>query len=78
MKNTNKPYKQNEKWQTIASFECRNLELVQFVPVTNWKAKGTQGDGDTEFDDIDLSGDPDWAGYDEGADASVGVYEFKS
>ena len=30
------------------------------------------------FDDIDLSGEPDWVGYDEKANRAVGVYEFKS
>ena len=52
--------------------------MTEFVPATFFKARGTNGDGDTIFDDIDLSGDPDWAGYDDGAEDAVGVYEFKS
>ncbi len=36
------------------------------------------GDGDTEFEDIDLGNEPDWAGYDERAEDSVGIYELKS
>ena len=42
------------------------------------KARGTGGDGDTVFDDIDLANEPDWAGYDEGADEAVSVMEFQS
>ena len=42
------------------------------------KATGTENDGDTEFDDIDLANDTDWAGYDERGDCPVGVYEFKT
>ena len=72
------PYKKSEQWQTIAKFECRNIELVQFVAGNQMKATGTENDGDTEFDDIDLANEPDWAGYDEGGDCAVGVYEFKS
>ena len=76
--NTLKPYSKSEQFQTIASFECRNLEIVAFVAGNQMKATGTQGDGDTEFDDIDLANEPDWAGFDEGGDCAVGVYQFKS
>ena len=78
LKNTWKPYSKNEEWQTVAAFECRNIEILDFVPTNLFKARGSQGDQDTTFDDIDLSQDPDWAGYDEDADCAVGVYEFKS
>ncbi len=77
-KNTWKPYTANEQFQTVAAFECRNIEILDFVPSNNFKARGDQGDGETVFDDIDLSEDPDWAGFDEDADCAVGVYEFKS
>ena len=59
-------------------FECRNIEILEFVAGNQMKANGTENDGDTEFDDIDLANEPDWAGYDEKGDCSVGVYEFKS
>ena len=75
--NTWKTYSKSEQWQTIASFECRNMELVEFNPGM-MKAQGTGNDGDTHFDDVDLSKETDWAGFDEGADQAVGVYEFKS
>ena len=71
-------YTKSEQWQTICKFECRNIELVEFIPGNEMKAHGTENDGDTEFDDIDLATETDWAGYDEGGDCAVGVYEFKS
>ena len=72
-------YTDSENWQTLATFECRNIEIAEFIPTTLFKAQGTGGDGETIFDDIDLGGeDHDWAGYDEGGDCAVGVYEFKS
>ena len=78
--NSLKPYTQQgqETFQTIAAFECRNIELIEFVPGNAFKAQGSEGDQDTMFDEIDLSQEPDWAGYDEENDCSVGVYEFKS
>ena len=56
------------------------MELESFVPEGFFKARGTGGDGETVFDEIDLGNEPDWAGYDEdvNADCCVGVYEFKS
>ena len=76
--NSIKKYTKSEEFQTIAMFECRNLEILEFVAGNQMKANGTENDGDTEFDDIDLANEPDWAGYDEKGDCSVGVYEFKS
>ena len=76
--NSIKVYDKNEQFQTIASFECRNLELIKFESSANWKATGTEGDGETEFDDIDLANEPDWAGFDEDGDCAVGIYDFKS
>ena len=76
--NSLRQYSKNEQWQTIAIFECRNIEITRFVPGNQMKAEGTGGDGDSFFDDIDLSTEPDWAGYDESADCAVGVYDFKS
>ncbi|TNV72564.1 hypothetical protein FGO68_gene12596 [Halteria grandinella] len=71
-----KTYENSGSWQTIARFECRGVELVDFKAGNGWLAFGTASE-DTEFGEIDLS-EGDWAGYDEAGDASVGVYEFKS
>ena len=54
------------------------MELVKFNSSSNWKATGTEGDGETEFDEIDLANEPDWAGFDEAGDCAVGVYDFKT
>ena len=72
---------QNEEWHTIAKFECRGLEPVEFFPGTGFSALssvsetvfGTQGGKE----EIDLS-EGDWAEYDEEAGEAVGIYEFKS
>ena len=76
--NSIKPYTKSEQWQTIAVFECRNIEITEFVAGNEMKAQGSENDGDTIFDEIDLANEPDWAGYDEKGDCAVGVYEFKS
>ena len=77
-KNTMKGYSSSENYQTIAMFECRNLEITAFIAGADMKATGTQADGETEFDGIDLANEPDWAGFDEEGDCSVGVYDFKT
>ena len=42
------------------------------------KCRGSNGDGDTEFDDVDVTDGDEWASYDADADCTVGVWEFKS
>lgn len=72
---------QNQKFKTIASFECRGMELINFYPGNSLGALGKESG--TEFghpygkEPIEFDG-PDWAGFDEEADESVGIYEFKS
>ena len=55
----------NEEPQTVATFECRGWDLVQFVPKGGFHCKSTNSD--TEFKDIDMS-ELDWAEYDEEGD----------
>ncbi|CAO3703627.1 unnamed protein product [Rhizopus stolonifer] len=50
------------KFQQIAQFDCRGLELVDFQPRESWVAKGTESE--TPFDDIELT-EGEWADYDE-------------
>ena len=72
----------NEKWATICSFECRGIEPVEFMPADNFLAQsgvseaifGKNGEGE---EPVDLA-EGDWAGYDEEAEESIGIYEFKS
>lgn len=72
---------ENNQFQTIASFECRGLELVNFYPGNSFAAIGKESG--TEFghpyskEPIEFDG-PDWAGFDEDANESVGIYEFRS
>ena len=76
--NTIKKYSKSESFASIVTLECRNIEIVEFVPKSHFHATGTEGDCDSEFHDIDLGNEPDWAGYDEQYEATVGVYELKT
>ena len=60
-----KAYVNSGTWQTIARFECRGAELVEFKAGNGWVA---EGDGEAQFEEIDLSESGDWAGYNEEAD----------
>lgn len=57
------------------------MELVQFFPGNSFTAHSAVSDsvfGHTEGGEpLDLK-DGDWAGYDEDAEESVGVYQFTS
>ncbi|KAF9952650.1 hypothetical protein BGZ65_005142 [Modicella reniformis] len=66
------PYneKDNGKFASIVTIDCRGLELVGFEPRSGWKAKGFESEMD--FDDIDLS-EGEWADYDEKAGLPVGI-----
>ncbi|KAG0743375.1 hypothetical protein G6F57_009721 [Rhizopus arrhizus] len=64
---------QNGKFQQIAQFDCRGLELVDFQPRDSWLAKGAESD--TVFNDIDLS-EGEWAEYDEKSGEPVGIIPF--
>lgn len=81
--NSLRPYTatKNEQWQTIATFECRGMELVEFFPGNDFGCKGAEsgspfgaphGEDPIEFDQ------GDWCGFDEEANDAVGIYELKS
>ncbi|KAI8093801.1 uncharacterized protein BX664DRAFT_295708 [Halteromyces radiatus] len=63
-------YTDSGKFQKLAVFDVRGLELVDFAPRDTWLAKGTETD--TRFDDIDLL-EGEWADYDETAGEPVGI-----
>ncbi|KAI8064625.1 DUF866-domain-containing protein [Gongronella butleri] len=63
------PYQDSGKFQKMATFDVRGLELVDFSPKEGWVAKGLESD--TVFDDVDLT--EDWADYDEKAGEPVGI-----
>lgn len=71
----------NEDWQTVASFDCRGCELIEFIPANGFGTLGIEsntpfgslhGQEPIEFD----SGD--WCAFDEPANEAVGVYGLKS
>ena len=70
-----KPYTTSEEFQTVAKFECRGIEVCEFLPSSGFQLKSVLSD--KTWDDIDLH-EGDWADYDEDGDGAVGIYEFKS
>ena len=72
---------QNDKFQTIATFDCRGIELSQFFPGNSFTAHSAVSEavfGHIEGGEpLDLK-EGDWAGYDEEAEETVGVYQFSS
>ena len=78
------PYEdQNEGWQTIAVFECRGWEFVEFLPERCFSAKSNVseamfGEQSQDGEPIDMTTERDWCGYDEDAEESVGIYDFQS
>jgi len=59
----------------LVCFDCRGIEVVEFVPEDGWAAEGRSSG--TKFTEIDLS-EGDYSEYDEKATASVGIYNFDS
>lgn len=83
-----KPYLEsdNNQFKTVAVFDCRGMEPVEFDPRDGWKVKGFKNpseDDDEEegkesgtvFEEVDLS--DEWADYDEASNESVCISEFK-
>ncbi|KAF2861716.1 DUF866-domain-containing protein, partial [Piedraia hortae CBS 480.64] len=68
-----KAYSDSNALKNIISFDCRGIELLEFKPDGNWKAKGTESN--TPFPEIDLN--DDWFDYDEKAAAEVSIKEVK-
>ncbi|PVU96606.1 hypothetical protein BB561_001070 [Smittium simulii] len=56
------PEEKSNKFFTIAVFDCRGLEPVEFKPYGEWRAIGLESGAG--FNEIDLS-DDDWADYDD-------------
>lgn len=80
--NTHRPYTdENEQFQTIATFDCRGVELVEFFPGNSFGAVGIESGmpfGSPHNEDAIEFDQGDWCGYDERADQSVGIYGLKS
>lgn len=71
----------NEEWKTIATFECRGMDLCEFMIGNDWCAQSNKSDSvfghGAGQEPMEFDG-PDWCGYDEEGEDSVGVYEFRS
>lgn len=61
--------------QTVAVFDCRGLEPVEFDPQSGWIAKCEETG--TVFEDVEFGEDGMWAGYDEKGGFPVSIDEFK-
>lgn len=74
-----KPYtaedSESRAFVPLVCFDCRGIEVVEFLPKDGWSAEGAESG--TPFTDIDLS-DGDYSEYDEKATASVGIFNFES
>jgi len=62
------------KFQTIVTFDCRGIEPIDFNPNVGWIAK-VEGSS-TVYHDIDLS-QKEWVEYDTKIKESVGIYDFE-
>eukprot|EP01134_Creolimax_fragrantissima_P000981 CFRG0981T1 len=71
-----KPYMFEDagSFKTIAAFECRGVEAVDFSPRVGFKAKGK--DSGTPFEEVDLT-EKEWFDYDEKAGESVSITAFE-
>ena len=63
----------SERFQTLATFGCRGVELVDFDPRTGWVVETEAG---TIFSDVDLSS-REFVEYDEEAKEPVQIFEFQ-
>ncbi|XP_067935644.1 CXXC motif containing zinc binding protein-like [Watersipora subatra] len=77
LKDSIKPYnaENSNKFQTVAQFDCRGVEPIDFEPRLGWAASSTESN--SQFDDIDLT-PKEWSEYDEKAGVSVSIMEVTS
>ncbi|PIA13955.1 DUF866-domain-containing protein [Coemansia reversa NRRL 1564] len=66
--------KNNGKFASILSIECRGLEPVEFEPRDGWRVVGTESQA--KFD-VDLT-EGEWYDYDEDAGVETSVTEIKA
>ncbi|CCU82291.1 DUF866 domain-containing protein/DUF866 domain-containing protein [Blumeria hordei DH14] len=60
--------------QKVLEFDCRGLELVEFIPEGDWLATGTESS--THFEGINLS-EGEWYDYDEKSGEEVSIMDLK-
>ncbi|XP_065192237.1 CXXC motif containing zinc binding protein-like [Sycon ciliatum] len=72
---TIKAYKAGgSQFQSIVTFECRGLEIVEFSPRSGFVCVGEESG--TKFEDVDLT-EMEWCDYDEKAGDSVAIDELE-
>lgn len=69
VKKVNGNYQKAGEWETILGLECRNLEVMKWIPSTDFVAESSEGKIFSEG--VDLS--DDWADYDEENDLAVSI-----
>ncbi|KAF6025122.1 C1orf123 [Bugula neritina] len=77
IKDSIKPYllDNSGQFQTIAEFDCRGVEPLDFEPRLGWTASSSESNA--VFEDIDLT-EKEWTEYDERANVSVSIMEVSS
>ncbi|KAI8880931.1 DUF866-domain-containing protein, partial [Backusella circina FSU 941] len=60
----------SNKFQQMAQFDCRGVDMVDFSARDGWVAKGAESG--TSFEDIDLT-EGEWVEYDEKSGEPVGI-----
>ncbi|GAW82064.1 hypothetical protein, conserved [Plasmodium gonderi] len=60
-------------WQDFAAFECRGIELVEFLPHGNFIVEDTKG---KIYYDVNLS-DLNWCDYNQDHEMCVGIYNVE-
>ena len=73
LKNVNGKYSKSGEWTTILAIECRGLELIEWIPETDFHV---ETEGGFTFYGIDLR-EKDWAEYDEDNDLSVTIMNLE-
>ncbi|CAC9699121.1 conserved protein, unknown function [Plasmodium reichenowi] len=63
----------NNEWRDFASFECRGIELIDFIPSNNFIVEDTKG---KLYYDVNLS-DQNWCDYNEEHEMCVGIYNLE-
>ena len=61
-------------YKQLVELDCRGCDPVLFEPISHFQCSGI--DNSQEFNDVDLC-ESNWADYDEVAQESVGIYDFK-
>jgi hypothetical protein len=64
-----------EKFKTIAIFDCRGIEPIEFSASEGWIVKIEESG--KLFDGVDLN-ENEWVDYDDKIKESVGIYDLQS